>query len=266
MEAVIADEKPLVKSQMLVLVESVRSTEQASKVLTLLARSLGNFRRRVLALRSLSSSSFSSLDEDDKEEIEAAVSKAKREIADAAAGLPRASPAAAAAAVGSEPATAAPAGPDPGAVDPMMLVWPRTKKYYTRLLQLTLDPAGINNGSFANELFGANHLRYGVSTYFAAESIEDLGARGVGQPVLSRIAELTRLTRPAGDKGVKSAFLALIAVAQARGDDAAVQSTRVSMRSNNISTPFRTPVAAAAAAANAATPSAPAVPELQPQL
>lgn len=105
---------------------------------------------------------------------------------------------------------------------------------------------------------------YGVSTYFAAESIEDLGARGVGHPVLARIAELTRLNRVPGDKGVKSAFLSLIAVAKARGDEAAVQSTRVSMRNNNISNP---PRATPTVDTSVSVPLLPTTPQqLQPQL
>lgn len=143
--------------QMLVLVESVRSPEQASKVLTLLARSLGNFRRRVLALRSLSSGSMSSLDDEDKAEIDAAVLMAKRKMSDAAAGI-AAAPAESAAAA-SEAAVAAVAVRDPSEVDPISLIWPRTKKYYTRLLQLTLAPDGMNSSTFANELFGTNHDR-----------------------------------------------------------------------------------------------------------
>lgn len=142
---------------MLVLVESVRSTEQASKLLALLARSLGNFRRRVLALRSLSSGSMSSLDDEDKAEIDAAVLMATRQIADAASGI-TAAPAESAAAAPAE-ADAGAVVRDPNEIDPMMLIWPRTKKYYTRLLQLTLAPDGMNSSAFANELFGSNHLR-----------------------------------------------------------------------------------------------------------
>eukprot|EP00955_Chlamydomonas_euryale_P034648 349855-Chlamydomonas_euryale.AAC.6 len=90
------------------------------------------------------------------------------------------------------------------------------KKYYRRLCQQALRFQGGADVVFA--IFG-NLERFRVAPYFAKETIADLGAQGVHPKLLLRIAELTKLQRGPGDKGVQHAYKAVVDVTGARDTD-----------------------------------------------
>jgi len=95
--------------------------------------------------------------------------------------------------------------------------WPYRKKYYLRICQLLY---AMNKTDAIIKIF-TDSQRYQLSTYFASEVIRDLAGRGAPTPLLMRIAEITKLQRAPGDKGVKSAYAEIAYSLQKRGSEEA---------------------------------------------
>ncbi|GAX83815.1 hypothetical protein CEUSTIGMA_g11240.t1 [Chlamydomonas eustigma] len=91
--------------------------------------------------------------------------------------------------------------------------WHHRKKYYMRLCELTAIKLGRPEAVLA--LFG-NLQRFQISTYFGKEAILKLGPQGLNPAVLLRIAELCKMQRGPSDKGVRTAYSAVIYVLQSR--------------------------------------------------
>ena len=82
-----------------------------------------------------------------------------------------------------------------------------------RLFQLTIK---MGRPEVVLAVFG-NLNKFQVSTYFGKETVAELAPLGTPAAVLLRVAELCKLQRGVGDKGVRSAYAEVVDVLEARG-------------------------------------------------
>ncbi|GIL68073.1 hypothetical protein Vafri_21387 [Volvox africanus] len=126
------------------------------------------------------------------------------------------------------------------------LDWPVRKKWLSRICEMALR---LPNGKpLILDVF-ANADTFALSTYFAAETLEQLAAQGAELALLTRLVELFRSKRPAGDKGVAAAYHRLLAVVRERKDEGATKAATAALKEYLMAPPVEVPPAAAAAPA-----------------
>ncbi|GLC41235.1 hypothetical protein PLESTB_001084400 [Pleodorina starrii] len=112
----------------------------------------------------------------------------------------------------------------PGALE---LDWPVRKKWLARICHLALRMP--NGKPLILDIF-ANADVFALSTYFAAEMVEELAPEGADAALLDRLVELFRAKRPAGDKGVVVAYRRLLDVLRSRSDEAAAKAVSAALK------------------------------------
>ncbi|KXZ49427.1 hypothetical protein GPECTOR_21g653 [Gonium pectorale] len=138
--------------------------------------------------------------------------------------------------------------------------WPIRKKWLSRICEQSLRLP--NCKPLILDIF-ANAEAFALSTYFAAEMVEKLAARGAEVPLLVRVVELFRARRPAGDKGVAAAYHRLLAALRERKDEAAAKAANAALKAFLGAPPVQeaaVPAAAAAAASEVREPVAAVAP------
>ncbi|EFJ52543.1 hypothetical protein VOLCADRAFT_103033 [Volvox carteri f. nagariensis] len=107
------------------------------------------------------------------------------------------------------------------------LDWPVRKKWLARICEIALRMP--NGKPLILEMF-ANADTFALSTYFAAETVDQLAAEGAEVALLTRLVELFRAKRPPGDKGVAAAYHRLLRVVKERKDEAATKAAAAALK------------------------------------
>ncbi|KAG2422423.1 hypothetical protein HXX76_016038 [Chlamydomonas incerta] len=129
------------------------------------------------------------------------------------------------------------------------LDWPTRKKWLDRICELSLRAP--NCKPLILDIF-ANADAFALSTYFAADMVDLLGAAGAETALLTKLIELFKAKRPAGCKGVAAAYHRLLALMRERKDETAATAAAAALKAL-LAAP---PVAAAAVAAAEPPPAA----------
>ncbi|PNW82703.1 hypothetical protein CHLRE_06g290350v5 [Chlamydomonas reinhardtii] len=107
------------------------------------------------------------------------------------------------------------------------LDWPTRKKWLGRICELSLRAP--NCKPLILDIF-ANADAFALSTYFAADMVDLLGAAGAETALLTKLIELFKAKRPAGCKGVAAAYHRLLRLMRERKDETAATAAAATLK------------------------------------